>query len=62
MERLCKNGTVRISREDLKRIVAAIYPERNNIKDRVTKVVLWARSADPDLIDEEDGIITIKKV
>ena len=60
IEKLCKQGKLKISREELINILITAYPERKNIKDRVVKVVLWARSPKYKLIDEEDGIITIK--
>ena len=60
IEKLCKQGKLKVSREDLIHILTTAYPERKNIKDRVIKVVLWARSPKYKLIEEEDGIITIK--
>ena len=60
IEKLCKQDQLKVSREELIQIVATAYPERKNIKDRVIRVVLWARSPKYKLIDEEDGIITIK--
>jgi hypothetical protein len=61
MELLCKQGKTKISREELINVVTIAYPEKKNIKDRVIKVVLWARSPEYKLIDEEDGVITIKR-
>jgi len=62
IEKLCKQGKLKVSREELIQIVTSAYPERKNIKDRAIKVVLWARSPDYKLIEEEDGVITIKTI
>ena len=60
IEILCKQGKLKVSREELIHILTSAYPERKNIKDRVIRVVLWARSPKYKLIEEEDGVITIK--
>jgi len=62
IEKLCKKGELEVSREELIHIVTTAYPKRKNIKDRAIKVVLWARSPDYKLIEEVDGIITIKTI
>ncbi len=61
IEKLCEQGKLKVSREELIHILTSSYPDRKNIKDRVIKVVLWARSPKYELIEEEEGIITIKK-
>jgi len=62
IDKLCKQGKLKVSRKELIHIVTTAYPERKNLEDRVKRVVLWARSPDYKLIEEEDGIITIKTV
>jgi hypothetical protein len=39
-----QKGKLKVSGDELIQIVTTAYPERKNIKDRVIKTVLWARS------------------
>jgi len=62
IDKLCKQGRLKVPREDLIHIVTTAYPERKNLEDRVKRVVRWARKTKVNLIDEEDGVITIKTI
>jgi len=62
IDKLCEQGKLKVSREELIHIVTTTYPERKNLEDRVKRVVRWARKPEVNLIEEEDGVITIKTI